>query len=366
MAKGKPGRKPKVLALMCDDFLGGTVLMSPATVGVYIRLLVTQRNKGPLPFDVGRLSRAGGCTEAEFEAAWKSDLECCFETDDQGRIFNPRVEADREFYEDLVAKRSAAGKAGASARWENKGLPRPGRAPKNGKRNGKRNSKRNSKSHDKDDDNRDSKGGGKSMASLALALALAPSRSPESKPSATVEISPGSDNGADGEARKPPDAPPHGVAAPDDDDERGLSDDELIRRFEAGELPPPEAPEGDEYDLDEGDYVQAVIAMYTAPPWTPSRPSRMDMKLARQLYRDGYHLQKVQGGIATVWNRRKPDAKPVRSLAYFREAILAHVAEDEDIDRSRDELQKLWEDLMAGATNTSADEETLEHTERSQ
>lgn len=322
----KSARKPKVLALFSDDFIGGIALMHATSRGIYISLLVLQRNKGPLPFDVGRLSRASGCTPKEFQEAWEHDLECCFETDDQGRIFNARVERDRLENEEYRQDMSKLGKRGAAARW---GKEDDGDTPED--------SARHTEGHDESHDNGHAKKHGLDMASPALASSQA--RSPSQIPS---------------RRRKKPAVPtmvdtPQGAVPSDPAKLASYARQRLAACFS-----------GDDDEGMERDEFQSLTLMaYRALPFTPDTGSPADLATAGKLYDQGYHLLKVLGGLATVWNRRKPDAKPVRSLAYFREAVLAYVVEDEDVDRSRERLQELWEGLIGGLDASGSQDDQL-------
>lgn len=98
-----------------QDFLGdGKVrLMSPAEVGIYIRLLCHEWLEGPLPDDLTRLARIAGATHAEIEEAWPAVREC-FTEDEEGRLVQTRLEEERE---KVLAKREQARRA-ARARWD--------------------------------------------------------------------------------------------------------------------------------------------------------------------------------------------------------------------------------------------------------
>lgn len=98
-----------------QDFLGdGKVrLMSPAEVGIYVRLLCHEWLEGPLPDDLPRLARIAGATVDEMEAAWPQVREC-FESGDDGHLVQPRLEEERK---KALAKREQARQA-ARARWD--------------------------------------------------------------------------------------------------------------------------------------------------------------------------------------------------------------------------------------------------------
>jgi hypothetical protein len=72
-------------------------------------------------------------------------------------------------------------------------------------------------------------------------------------------------------------------------------------------------------------YLQAVLADYSALPGTPSRPSRQDRRLARDLCRRGVPLRTVRAALLLAAARRTlrsgPPLPPVRTLNYFIPAI---------------------------------------------
>jgi hypothetical protein len=72
-------------------------------------------------------------------------------------------------------------------------------------------------------------------------------------------------------------------------------------------------------------YIEAVLATYGSLPGTPSRPSRQDRRLARDLCRRGVPLRTVRAALLLAAARRTfrsgPPLPPVRTLHYFLPAI---------------------------------------------
>lgn len=72
-------------------------------------------------------------------------------------------------------------------------------------------------------------------------------------------------------------------------------------------------------------YLDAVIETYSSLPGTPSRPSRQDRRLARDLCRRGVPLRTVRMALLLATARRTlrsgPPLPPVRTLHYFLPAI---------------------------------------------
>lgn len=96
------------------DFMGsGKVqIMSPAERGIYISLLCHSWQEGPLPDDVARLARVSGASLGEMREAWPS-VRPCFEVDDDGRLYHPRLEKEREaaLHRRRMAKKAARASA---------------------------------------------------------------------------------------------------------------------------------------------------------------------------------------------------------------------------------------------------------------
>jgi len=72
-------------------------------------------------------------------------------------------------------------------------------------------------------------------------------------------------------------------------------------------------------------YLEAVLATYSSLPGTPSRPSRQDRSLARDLCRRGVPLRTVRTALLLATARRTlrsgPPLPPVRTFHYFLPAI---------------------------------------------
>ena len=139
------------------DFMVSTGEMTDAEVGKYLRYLIHQWEKGSIPSDPAMIQTI------RFDSNLWETLEPKFPLGDDGRRRNPRLEEIRLERDQYIAKRSAAGKVGAEARWD-------------GKRNATANGKQDSKPH------------GKPMASTSTSTStpLAPTNATEEKRGSTA------------------------------------------------------------------------------------------------------------------------------------------------------------------------------------
>ena len=88
-----------------DDFVGGTVDLSPSDVGAYIRLLCYQWGRGAIPTDRKAINRIAGCpVSPEVLAKFPNGV-------------NERLEKVRVEQAEYRQNRSESGKKGASQRW---------------------------------------------------------------------------------------------------------------------------------------------------------------------------------------------------------------------------------------------------------
>jgi uncharacterized protein YdaU (DUF1376 family) len=122
--------RPKWVKFSFPDLFGSLKWrrMTLEQKGAYIVLLGEQAINGPLPTDSDDLACIVACsssnvTEADFLDAWKSPLAECFVEHD-GSLINPRMAEELSEYSDITQslsdKRSAAGRAGAAKREENR------------------------------------------------------------------------------------------------------------------------------------------------------------------------------------------------------------------------------------------------------
>lgn len=94
--------KAPAFQLYADDFLAGTIAMSPAEVGAYIRLLCYQWSNGSIPDDPRKLKRiVGGPVSPEVLAKFKPAGE--------GRLANQRLELERRKQNDYREKQRQKG-----------------------------------------------------------------------------------------------------------------------------------------------------------------------------------------------------------------------------------------------------------------
>ena len=74
---------------------GKVQIMHPAEKGIYISLLCYEWQEGPLPDDSARLGRIAGASSREMKEAWPS-VRACFSIDENGRLYHPRLERERD------------------------------------------------------------------------------------------------------------------------------------------------------------------------------------------------------------------------------------------------------------------------------
>jgi uncharacterized protein YdaU (DUF1376 family) len=103
--------KAPAFQFYADDFLSGTITMTDAEVGLYIRLLCHQWNSGGLPNDPAEieLHSRGGTPLKRVLAK--------FQVGEDGLFRNARMEEVRAQQNSHREKQSRRGAAGAAARW---------------------------------------------------------------------------------------------------------------------------------------------------------------------------------------------------------------------------------------------------------
>lgn len=100
-----------------NDFLGSAKvgMMSTEEIGAYWLLLLLDWQEGGFVFEERSLSRWCKLTLARFRKAWEAIRPCFVERD--GRLFNPRLEKEREKQAEWRRKSSEGGKKSAETRW---------------------------------------------------------------------------------------------------------------------------------------------------------------------------------------------------------------------------------------------------------
>jgi len=93
-----------------DDFLAGTLEMTPAEVGTYIRLLCYQWSNGSIPNDLRKLKLIAGGTVSQSVLAK-------FRAAGEGRLANDKMERVRAAQQSFSQAKSSAGRKGADKRW---------------------------------------------------------------------------------------------------------------------------------------------------------------------------------------------------------------------------------------------------------
>lgn len=96
---------PPAFQFYPDDFIGGTVDLSPEDCGAYIRLLCYQWGRGQIPGDRVAIARVCGCQPSQDVLAKFPDRK------------NARLERERQKQIEYKASQSNSGKVGAEKRW---------------------------------------------------------------------------------------------------------------------------------------------------------------------------------------------------------------------------------------------------------
>lgn len=100
------------------DFIVGTLGMTTAEVGLYIRALAVAWDSGPLPLDEATLARTLMVPVPEFRKLWRV-VSTKFEATDNGFV-NLRLEQERSHQAAYREQQSHKGQASAKARWGNR------------------------------------------------------------------------------------------------------------------------------------------------------------------------------------------------------------------------------------------------------
>ncbi|HTI70871.1 MAG TPA: DUF1376 domain-containing protein [Candidatus Limnocylindria bacterium] len=115
-------RRGPAFQFYAQDFLVGTVMMSTAEVGAFVRLLCHQWVNESLPDDdtaLARLALIEG-ESGEHVAAILRRVRAKFQPDKDGQLRNRRLEAIRLEQASYRARKARAGKLGAGRRWGKK------------------------------------------------------------------------------------------------------------------------------------------------------------------------------------------------------------------------------------------------------
>lgn len=112
------GEKPPAFQFYPKDWLSDAKVrtMTHEERGIFIDFLAISWLEHGLPSDESQLRRLTGLTERRFRKVW-AGVAHCWQPNGNGRLVNPRLERYREQLEEHQERASAAGKAGAEARW---------------------------------------------------------------------------------------------------------------------------------------------------------------------------------------------------------------------------------------------------------
>ena len=108
--------KPPAFQLYAADFYMDVSGWTNEEVGTYFRLLMHSWVNGPLPNDMGELSRITQSSAKKFTNKWQK-LSTKFTLNGDGKYINTRLEQTREEQANYRESLSEAGKKGAKKRW---------------------------------------------------------------------------------------------------------------------------------------------------------------------------------------------------------------------------------------------------------
>ena len=114
----KPNKAP-AFQFYASDFLSdiNVSMMSMSQRGIYVTLLAYEWIEGSLPSDLDRLKLLCG-NPVDFDSDWLVVSACFYEED--GRIYNKRLEKERQNMLSYRERMSKNGRRGANIRWNNK------------------------------------------------------------------------------------------------------------------------------------------------------------------------------------------------------------------------------------------------------
>lgn len=118
------------------DYLASTRHLTCAARGVYVDLLILSWFDDGVPGDPEVLRRMVGADTKEWRTTWPQ-LEAKWPVGDDGRRRNPREETERAKAIELASKRSASGKAGATAKQQANAKQTPSKPEASGDANDK-------------------------------------------------------------------------------------------------------------------------------------------------------------------------------------------------------------------------------------
>lgn len=109
---------PPAFQFYATDFLSDAPVMAMTLEerGAYITLLCIAWTEQGIPDDHKKLAKVLRVSARKFAEIWES-MEVCWEADGNGRLTSPRMEGVREEMRERSKTASAAGSAGARARW---------------------------------------------------------------------------------------------------------------------------------------------------------------------------------------------------------------------------------------------------------
>lgn len=119
MSANAATKQQPFMPLFFGDLLASTSEWEGIERSLYISLLAYQWFLGSLPCDVRKLAKLVDWERELFETCWRQ-VSQKFQQQD-GRLYNPRLEQHRARAREISAKNAASGKKGAAAKWRKDG-----------------------------------------------------------------------------------------------------------------------------------------------------------------------------------------------------------------------------------------------------
>ena len=108
--------KPPAFRLYASDFDMDTNTWELEEIGLYFRLLMSQWVNGPLPNDRKKLSKIARISSRKFQKLFPK-VSHKFKQNDAGKLFNQRLEDERQKQTNYLKKQSKYGKLGAEIKY---------------------------------------------------------------------------------------------------------------------------------------------------------------------------------------------------------------------------------------------------------
>ena len=114
--------KSPAFRLYASDFDMDTNTWELEEIGLYFRLLMSQWVNGPLPNDPQKLSKIARTSVKKFNYLFEN-IRHKFKLNGDRKLFNQRLEDEREKQTNYMKFQQESGKKGAFVRWNKRGDP---------------------------------------------------------------------------------------------------------------------------------------------------------------------------------------------------------------------------------------------------